>query len=167
MILRGLAFALLLVSVLLLQTIVAPVITVAGVPPDFLVLSVLAVGMCGGSGRGLRYGFVAGLAADLLAGPDSIIGVSALLLLLGGHAAGLARPFIAASEFPGQVLLGGVGVAVLQLLGVGFGVLLGEDAPALVPLVLDVLIAAAYAALLAPVLCFIVDRIQRALPDPA
>lgn len=166
MILRGVAFALLLVSVLLVQTVVAPAARVAGVVPDLVVLSVLSVGMIRGPGAGLRYGFAAGIAVDLLSGPDSIVGVTALLLLLAGYGAGMVRPFIAASQLPGQMLVGGLGVPVVVLLAELFDLLLGGEVAAPVALLTAAVVSGAYAALLAPLMGLLVARLERALPEP-
>lgn len=166
MILRAAAFALLLVSILLVQTVIAPAARIAGVVPDLVVLSVLSVGMICGAGAGLRYGFVAGVAVDLLSGPDSIVGVTALLLLLAGYAAGSVRPFIAASELPGQMLVGGIGVPVVVLLSEMFDLLLGGQVSALGALLLTIVVSGAYAALLAPLMGLLVERLEGALPEP-
>lgn len=167
MIVRGVALGLTLVTVLLVQTVVAPAMAIGGVTPDLVMLSVVAVGLLEGSGVGLRYGFAAGLALDLLAGAETILGVSALVLLFGGYAAGLARPFIAASELPGQIVLGGLGVAALVLANGLLELLLGVEGPRVGQLAGDALGQGVYAAVLSPLMCLLIGRISRALPDVA
>lgn len=165
MIFRGVVLTVLLVTVLLLETVVGPALRVGGVAPKLVAVSVLAVGMIAGSTAGLVYGFAAGIAVGVLQGPESILGVAALLLLLGGYAVGLARPFIAASELPAQVVLGAVGVVALTLAEELFEVLLGRQTVGLGRLLVDALVGGLYAALLTPLVCLLVSRMERALPQ--
>lgn len=161
MTLRAVGFALLLVGALLLQTVVAPAMELFGVTPNLLALSTVCVGMAAGPGAGLRYGFSAGLAAGLLAGSEAVLGVAALLLLLGGYAAGLTRPFIAASEIVGQIVVGGVAVAMLSLADQMFGWLLGRAVSPVDVVLLQALVGGLYAAVLAPLVCLLVERLDR------
>lgn len=166
MILRGAAFALLLVTILLVQTVIAPSARIAGVMPDLVSLSVLSVGVVTGPGPGLRYGFVAGLVVGLISGPDSILGVSALVLLLAGYGAGLVRPFIAASQLPGHIMVGGAGVALVALFRELFALLLGGEVVPFGVLLVQALVGGAYAALLAPIVGLLITRLVEALPEP-
>lgn len=159
--LRALGFTTLLVVTLLLQTVVAPAMEVAGVAPNLVVLTTVCVGMSAGPGAGLRFGFSAGLATGLLAGSEAVLGVSALLLLLGGYAAGQARPFIAASEIVGQILVGGVAVAGLTLADETFGWLLGRSAAPVDTVLVEALAGGVYAAVLAPLVCLLVERLDQ------
>jgi rod shape-determining protein MreD len=161
---RGIAMGLLLVTVLLLQTVVAPHMEIAGIAPNLVVLSVVSVGMMTGTGLGLRYGFLAGLSVDLLTGSEAILGVSALLLLLAGYVAGQARPFIAASQVPGQVVVAGVGLALVTMVGELLEFLLGRDIAPVGSLVLEALAGGVYAAVLAPLACVLVGRLDRIRP---
>ncbi len=165
MILRGAVLALVLVTALLVQTVVAPAAAVAGIVPDLVVLTVLALGLLEGPGTGLRYGFAAGLVVDLLASGETILGTSALVFLLVGYAAGAARPYLAANELLGQTLASAVGSAAVVLLSRLLEVVLGVDGPDLVSLLLEAVGAAAWAVLLAAPLLLLLRGVLTSLPD--
>lgn len=164
MIVRAAGLGLFLVTLLLIETVVGPELAVWGVHPNLVALSVLAVGMSGGAAAGLRYGFVAGLAIDLTAGPEAIVGISALLLLLTGYGAGLLRPFIAASQLPGQVIVAGAGVTMIVVLEELLGMLLGQEASPPLAMLVIALGAGLYAAVLAPLVCLLAARLERLTP---
>ncbi len=157
--------ALVLVTALLLQTVVAPAVAVAGVVPDLVVLTVLVLGLLEGPGSGLRYGFAAGLAVDLLASGDTILGTSALVFLLVGYAAGAARPYLAANELLGQTLASAAGSAAIVLLSRLLEVVLGVDGPDVVSLLLEAVGVAVWAVLLAPPLLLLLRTVLSSLPD--
>ena len=165
MILRGAVLALVLVTALLVQTVVAPAAAVAGIVPDLVVLTVLALGLLEGPGTGLRYGFAAGLVVDLLASGETILGTSALVFLLVGYAAGAARPYLAANELLGQTLASAVGSAAVVLLSRLLEVVLGVDGPDLVSLLFEAVGAAAWAVLLAAPLLLLLRGVLTSLPD--
>jgi rod shape-determining protein MreD len=106
-------FGLVLTTALLIETVVLSGLSVAGVSPAVVVLTVVGVSLTEGPESGLRYGFAAGLTVDLLSG--GLIGLVALVYLLVGYGAGVLRPFLSGSALVTQVVLGAVagGVSVL------------------------------------------------------
>jgi rod shape-determining protein MreD len=89
---RVAVLGLVLVTALLLDTVVLVGLAVRGVSPSLVVLTVIAVALAGGPEPGVRYGFIAGLTTDLLAG--GLLGLFALVHLLTGYLTGLLRPFL-------------------------------------------------------------------------
>lgn len=166
MIMRLLTHFLVLITALLLQAVVAPSMAVAGVVPNLVMLTVLMIALFAGPGMGVRYGFAAGLSLDILSGGEAILGVSALLLLLAGYGAGLAGPYIAASQISGQMIVGGAGVLALLLAEGLFSFMLGREPVSVLSLLQDAALSGLYAALLAPILGMLVGRLQRGLPEP-
>lgn len=165
MILRGIAMGLVLVTALLLQTVVAPAVVAFGVAPDLVVLTVLVLGVIEGPGTGMRYGFAAGLALDLLATGDAIVGTSALVLLTAGYVAGSVRPFLTGSELLGQIVVAAIGGGLVVAARALLELLLGVDLPDPGSVLTEVVIASGWAALLAPVVTVLLRRITGALPE--
>ncbi|QBI18661.1 rod shape-determining protein MreD [Egibacter rhizosphaerae] len=159
MIVRGVLLGLVLLTVLLLQTVVAPAMTIGGIAPDFVALTVLVLAVVEGPGSGLRYGFVGGLAVDLLAATDTIVGASALVFLLGGYAAGLTRPYIAGNPFAGAVLVAGIGTAVLVAMRVLLGFVLGVQSATPLTVLVDAALTGVYGAVLSPIAWFVLRRL--------
>jgi rod shape-determining protein MreD len=89
---RVLMLAAVVVAAALLQTTVLAELRLAGVRPDLLVLSVVAVAMASGPTSGAVFGFSAGLVADLLF--DLPVGVSALVYTAVGFAVGTVRLYV-------------------------------------------------------------------------
>ena len=106
---RLLVLAAVVVAGVLLETTVFGELRLAGVRPDLLVLSVVAVAMASGPVSGAAFGFSAGLVGDLLF--DLPVGVSALVYTAVGFAVGHARVYVT-SQLP-LVHLVLVGVASL------------------------------------------------------
>lgn len=139
-----------LATCLLLETVVFPGLAVIGWRPHLVLLSVLAFGLVDGHETGLRYGFVAGIATDLLSGAASIIGMSALVLLLVGYGAGLARPFLAGSALAGLILVAGAATVVAVGAAGLLSALLGGEAPGAATVAQGAVVVGAYNAALAP-----------------
>ncbi|CAN5260091.1 hypothetical protein BH20ACT9_BH20ACT9_22600 [soil metagenome] len=147
---------------LVLDTVLSPVVSVAGGRPSIVVLTVVAFALTGGVDTGMRYGFVAGLASDLLSGPGRLLGMSALVLTLVGAGVGLLRPAWPAHTWrlgtvvaavAGGVAVGGYGV-MEALLGV-------RGRPSLGLLVGPVLGAALCNAVIAPLALWLLTRGRR------
>jgi rod shape-determining protein MreD len=102
---RVLMLAAVVVAAALLQTTVLAELRLAGVRPDLLVLSVVAVAMASGPTSGAVFGFSAGLVADLLF--DLPVGVSALVYTAAGFAVGTVRVYVTAHHPLGHLLLAG------------------------------------------------------------
>ena len=102
-------------AALLLQTVVAPTFSVGGWRADLLLVTVVGFALSDGPATGARYGFTAGLAADLLSGGSALVGISALVFLLIGDGIGRVRPYLSGTERVGEAALGAIAG------GVGFG----------------------------------------------
>lgn len=147
---RVAAMAVVLVAVTLAETVLLPGLAIRGVTPPLVVLSVVGFGLADGSEAGSRYGFAAGLLIDLLSG--GLVGLSALVYLLAGYAAGALRPYLSASVLAGQVLIGaGVAAGSVGLFGV-LSLLFGPSGPSIGAVVTSILVSAFYGALFAPVI---------------
>jgi len=109
---RAAALGIVLLVALLLQAVVAPALSVAGWRPDFILLTVVGLALADGPGPGARYGFVAGLAADLLSGGNHLVGINALVFLLVGDGLGRLRPYLSGTAHAGEAALGGLAGAV-------------------------------------------------------
>lgn len=156
--------ALVLVTALLLATVVAPAFTFGVWRPDVVALSVIALALADGPGTGARYGFVAGLAVDLLSAGAQLVGSAALVLLLVGYMTGLARPYLAATGLLGRVAAAGAASAVTSL---GYGLLAGLlEASSIGPASLLQAAGATglYNTLLAPAVLVPVGALSRRLP---
>ena len=79
----------LLLTALLLQLTVLPLLGLPGATPDLLVVIVASLGLAAGEVRGAVAGFCAGLALDLVPPADGVLGLSAVVLTLVGYIAGL------------------------------------------------------------------------------
>lgn len=79
----------LLLTALLLQLTVLPLLGLPGATPDLLLVVVSALGWAGGEVRGAVAGFVAGLALDLVPPATGVLGLSAVVLTAVGYLAGL------------------------------------------------------------------------------
>ena len=108
------------IAAALLQGAVASLITVAGAFPNLPVLVVASWGVAAGAGEALWWGFVGGLAFDVLsAGP---LGAFTVALLPGALLAGMGeRP--AAKPIPVLTGMLAVGVAAALVQGVYLGIL--------------------------------------------
>lgn len=151
-----------LLAALVLDTVLGPLVSVAGGRPSLVVLTVVVFALTGGVDTGMRYGFVAGLASDALSGPGRLLGMSALVLTLVGAGVGLLRPVWPAPDWRVGTVVAAVatGVAVG-----GYGVmeaLLGvRGRPSLGLLVGPVLGAALCNALIAPLVLWLLTRGRR------
>ena len=133
---RALALTLLVVTAAAAQTALLPFVAVSGFRPDLLLLLTISFAVHDGPEAGVRIGFGAGLATDLLL-ETSAFGVAALTYAVVGYLVGMARPFLATNSLTAPLLLafGGstLGSLVLGLLSSVLG-----DAPTDLRLVLTV-----------------------------
>ena len=161
MMLRVLALGLVLVTTLLLQAVITPALSVQGVRPDLLLLTVVGLALHDGAGTGVRYGFAAGFCLDLLSGVESLVGLSTLLLLLVGYAVGLGRPYLVRSGMTGEVVVGAAAGAT-SVLGLRLlKTLLGFPGAELAAVLSSAVVAAGWSALLAPFVCRGVAAVSR------
>lgn len=101
---RAVAMIVVLVTAALVETVLLAEVTLSGVTPPLVLLTVAGFGLSEGPGVGLRYGFAAGLLVDLLSG--GLVGLSALVYLVGGYLAGISRPYLSGTELIGQLTVG-------------------------------------------------------------
>jgi rod shape-determining protein MreD len=106
-----------LVGGAILQSSLAPHLTVIGVKPSIVLPLVVAWSIIRGSVEGVTWGFVGGLALDLLSGGP--VGLSAFTLLLVGFLTNLGE----SSLFKSSLMLPLVAVFVSSLLSDGLQVL--------------------------------------------
>ncbi len=141
-----------LVTALLVSSVIAPAMAIGAVVPDLVLLSVIAFGLADGPASGTRYGFVAGLVVDLLAGPQQLVGLGAFVLLLVGYLAGAGRRYLGGDTLVAQMILAGgvtaVGIGAYALLGL----LLGQAVPSAPAATRNALGLGLYHALLVPLL---------------
>jgi rod shape-determining protein MreD len=161
---RAGALGVVLFTALLLQAVVAPAFDVGGWRPDLVLLTVVAFAIADGHATGARYGFAAGLCADLLSGGSQLVGLTALVFLLVGDGIGRLRPYLSGTGRIGEAALGALAGAVAFGLFGGLSLLL--DIGTFTPLLLlEGLIATAlWTALLTPVVTAVLRPIARRFP---
>ena len=162
---RLLVMAAVLVTVMLLTAVVAPALAIGGQRPDLVLLAVIAFALADGPGTGARFGFVAGLLADLLAATGQIVGIGTLLMLVTGYAVGALRPYLAGTGLSGEIAVtAGASAAVVLVRGL-LGILVPEVAAASgLTLVRDALVLAVYHAALTPLVVRPLLRLARRHP---
>jgi len=139
-------------------------ITVFGVSVDLAPLLVASVGLLAGSLPGAAFGFAVGLFVDLAL--VQTLGVTSLLYIAIGYAAGRLRELRDPSHGLVPVVVGAVATAVATI---GFALmqfLLGIDAPVSWLLLRQVVVTILLGALLAlPVYALVRRIVQGSLPD--
>ena len=161
---RVAALGVVLFTALLLQAVVAPALDIAGWPPGIVLLTVVALALSDGHATGARYGFAAGLSADLLSGGSQLVGLSALVFLLVGDGIGRLRPYLSGTGRVGEAALGALAGAVAFGLFGGLSLLL--DMGTFTPLLLlEGLVATAlWTGLLTPPVTAVLRPIARRFP---
>ncbi|MCC5949946.1 MAG: rod shape-determining protein MreD [Nitriliruptoraceae bacterium] len=165
MILRSLVLALTILTAVVLQTALFPVLTLAGFRPDLLLLVVLAVALEDGPAAGVRVGGVAGLLHDLLLS-QAPLGLGMLVLSAVGYGAGVTRPYLAPGSITAPLLLAFLTGALATG---GYGVLaglLGDDRTTVTLVIQGALSVALYNTLLAPIVLGAVRRLSDRFPLP-
>lgn len=109
--LRAALMALLLLTAVLVQLTVLPLLGLPGATPDVVAVTVIALGFVAGPIRGAVAGFAAGVLLDLLPPADGLLGLTAVVLVVVGYLAGLLgqteRPPLVSVAITG-VLAGGI-----------------------------------------------------------
>ena len=139
----------------LVQLTVITQFRILGAVPDVIPVLVVSLGLIGGATTGATCGFVAGFLIDLIL--IQTMGVSSLLLTIGGYFAGMLREL---RDPVHPLTTPAVGATANVFFTVGFGVVqfsLGQPAPDPVSMLWQILMAAIFGALLAP-LCFRMAR---------
>lgn len=161
---RLLALGVVLFTALLLQSVLADFASIAGWRPDIVLVTVVALAMADGPGTGARFGFVAGLSADVLSDTAHLVGLTALIFLLVGDGLGRMRAYMVGTGKVGELAMGAVAGAVA--FGV-YGLLsllldLGEFTALL--LVQGLVSTAVWTALLTPLLSRPLRSVSRRFP---
>ncbi len=152
---------------ILLKTTVLPTFAVSTFRPDVLVVMVVAVALVEGPDTGLRLGFAAGLAQDLISGGAALVGLGALVMMGTGYAAGRLRPYLAAAEQAGAITVSGVLAAGATL---GFGILgrtFGVIQPSIGRVLFATLVVGLYSAIVSPLVLRPVQRLIKQFPPPS
>jgi rod shape-determining protein MreD len=148
----------------LLQIALVSQVRILGVSWDLAPLVVAGAGFLTGALSGAVFGFCVGIFVDLAFGQT--LGVSALLLLLAGYAAGRVRE-LRAPEAPVFPLV--LGAAATAFAACGYAIiefLLGIDAPVSLLLVRDIVVAVVLNSLIAvPVYAVVRRWLVPALPE--
>ncbi len=119
---RWMLVSALVVTALLVELTVLPLLHLPGAVPDLLTVTVIAIGFAAGPIRGSVTGFAAGLLLDLVPPADGLLGLSAVMLVTVGYLAGLLgaetsrSPFstvgltslLSAGAVLGQAMVGGI-----------------------------------------------------------
>ena len=156
---------LVLTVTLLLQTVVAPAFSVGGWRPDLLLVTVVAFALADGAESGARYGFAAGLGADLLSGPGQLVGISALVLLLVGYVLGSLRLYLPGTARAGEAVMGAIGGAIAFGLAGGLSLLLDIGQLSVGGVVEGIFATAIWTALLAPLASRPLARLSHRFTD--
>ena len=153
-----------LITALLLQSVVAPAVAVGGWRPDIILLTVVGFALADGPATGARYGFAAGLGADLLSGGGQLVGLTALVFLLVGDGVGRLRPYLPGTGPIGAVALGAIAGAVSFAAFGGISLLLDVGQFTAMLLLQGVVATALWTALLAPVVARPLAAVARRYP---
>jgi rod shape-determining protein MreD len=164
---RPVVFGVMVLLALLVKTTVLPAVAIATFRPDVLVLAVVAVALVEGPDSGIKLGFAAGLAQDLVSGGGALVGLGALVVMGAGWAAGRLRPYLAASRQAGAVavcgLLAGGATLASGLLGRVFGVI----QPSIGRILVAVVVVGLYSAAVSPLVLRPVQGLVRQFPPPS
>lgn len=156
---------LIVVAVILEVTVLAP-LDFPGATPGLVLVTVAAIAFAFGSVTGCAAGFAAGLLLDLAPPASGTIGVSALILTIVGFALGRVfdaddRPIVITTA------LTSVAAGLTVLAGAALGGLLGNPRIQWDEVLVMILTAALYAAILAIPVVPLVRRLARAFVPEA
>lgn len=132
----------------IIQLAVVSQFRIFGVVPDIVPVLVVSIGLLGGASAGATSGFIAGFIIDLTL--VQTMGVSSLLLTIGGYAAGRLREL---RDPVHPLTSSAVGASASVFFTVGFGIMqfsLGQPAPEPLTMLWQTLLSGVYGALLAP-----------------
>jgi rod shape-determining protein MreD len=91
--LRALLTVVLVVTAVVIELTVLPLLHLPGATPDLLAVTVVALGFLGGPVRGAVTGFFGGLLLDLVPPADGVLGLTAVVLVVAGYLAGMLGSF--------------------------------------------------------------------------
>jgi rod shape-determining protein MreD len=160
---RVVLVAALLATVLLLQLTVLAFFDLPGATPDLLLVTVAALGLAAGPGRGAVAGFCGGLLLDLAPPATGLLGLSALVLTVVGYVAGVLgerRDRSAVVTTVQVALLAGAAVVGYAIVGgvVADPRIAWDRVPVLA--VTQVLYAGVLAAFVVPLVALLVRRLE-------
>lgn len=165
--LRAALMLALVVTAVLLELVVVPWLHLPGATPDVVAVTVIALGMVAGPVRGSVAGFGAGLLLDLTPPSTGLIGLTAVVLVAVGYAAGMLgqegnRAPLVQVGLTG--LLSGASVLGIALVGglVGYDRVAWDRVPGL--LVTEVLYALVLAAFVVPAVSWLWRRVTPSGP---
>ncbi|MBI1378639.1 MAG: rod shape-determining protein MreD [Frankiales bacterium] len=87
--LRATLQVVLVLTALILELTVLPLLHLPGATPDLLAVTVIALGFVGGPVRGAVTGFLAGVLLDVVPPSDGVLGLTAVVFVVVGYLAGL------------------------------------------------------------------------------
>lgn len=154
---RGAAWAVVVVTALLLQSTVFAQIKLGGAKPELMYLLTVALAMLEGPTTGAIYGFAAGMGQDFLLNQPK--GITALTLTLVGYVVGQIRQYIVSPSPALPVVLVGAATAVGVLFYGFVAFLLGQLGTGFAFLLRTALLSALYNALLTPLLFPVLRRV--------
>jgi rod shape-determining protein MreD len=143
-----LRLTLLVVGGVIVQLAVVGQFRIFGVVPDIVPVLVVSIGLLGGATAGATSGFVAGFIIDLTL--VQTMGISSLLLTIGGYAAGRLREL---RDPVHPLTSSAVGASAAVFFTVGFGIMqfsLGQPAPEPLSMLWQTFMSGVFGALLAP-----------------
>jgi rod shape-determining protein MreD len=154
---RAIAWVLVVVTALLLQSTVFAQIELAGARPELLYLVTIVLAMLEGPSSGAIGGFTAGMAQDFLLNTPK--GITALALTLVGYVVGTVRPYITTPSpiLPVLLVAGFTAGGVLFYGFVAF--LLGQLEEGLLYLLRVAALSALYNAVLTPLFYPVLRRV--------
>jgi rod shape-determining protein MreD len=155
---RSAALAAMVLTLLLLQVSVLPLVAGGGFVPDLLVVLVVVLTLEHGPRTGLWLAGVSGLLLDLSA-VNVPLGSTMLVMVTVAYVLGLLRPYLSERADLTTAILAGL-AGLLSVLGqAGLALLLStQEPPALDVIVWAALIVGAFAVLLAPLVLILVRR---------
>lgn len=123
---RMLAFGLLVIVTLALQSTVLARMTLLGVIPQLVLVVVVSLGYLEGERVGAAVGFFGGLMQDLLQ-PQAIVGLTALVYTLIGYGVGILRQYTTAESVWTPVFAVTIASTVSEFSYATLAILLGQE----------------------------------------
>lgn len=134
---RMVNWALLLLSTLVIQATIVPLVSVNGLRPDLLLIVVVSTGMLYGKEQGIGIGFFAGLLQDLASG--NVFGLNVLAKMAIGYSAGLVERKVFKENLILPLFAVLIATVCQRLLNLAFLWLFGYKANAGLPFIYNIL----------------------------
>jgi rod shape-determining protein MreD len=164
-VIRRIRLGLVILVCVVLQTTLFTHLQVDGVAPDIGLVAVLAVAYEDGADTGAIFGFLMGLAIDLFL--TTPLGLSALSFAITGYAVGVFQAGLVRRTPWLPPILGGLGGLFGGLVFITVGGIVGQSGMLSFDSLRVVIIAAAYDAVIAPLVFPLVRRAARRDDAPA